>query len=800
MSGPVRLASVGVTVLTLLALAGLFALDRLEWVDFGPMLGLMACGIILGAVMLVRLIRRTVRQVENGRRHLALVLDGLSTPLLVTGADGALVQANPAFRTLAQYGTGNPLEALAAVSRGRDTLKQLRRLDRLARDGEEASAELVVGTATWTLRVALLAGWPDHLVWQLDPAIAGLGGGGRGIVLQDDLPEGLVLVDRSDRVVAINAPLAHWAGRPPAELLDGRQSLDQLLQPGQPSTGPGHLLARAGADPLPVTARPAASDAGGRWTLHLVRRHGGQEAALREALEQAERRFQRFFEFAPIGIVLLDAGLRVVECNATVLSLAAAPLAEVQGRSFGQLVQRDHRAGLVSRLSAVLDGADSATPMEVRLRGGNAPVVHVYARKLAAADTAGQGGVILHLVDMTAQKSLEVQFVQSQKMQAIGQLAGGVAHDFNNLLTAMIGFCDLLLLKHKPGDASFTDIMQIKQNANRAANLVRQLLAFSRQQTLQPRVLSVTDVLAELSNLLRRLIGENIELRMVHGRDLGLVKGDQGQLEQVIINLVVNARDAMTGGGRLTVVTSNFSTPLPVRRDTEEMPAGDYVVIEVIDTGHGIPKENLQRIFEPFFSTKEVGSGTGLGLSTVYGIVRQTGGFVFVDSAPGEGAKFSIYLPRLQEEAAAEAAAAERVEKVADLTGIGTILLVEDEDAVRVFSARALRNKGYQVLEANSGDVALEILRKEGGPTVDLVITDVVMPQMDGPTMIRQVQEFRPDLKVIFISGYAEERFRSQVGGGMRVEFLPKPFSLKQLASKVKEVMASGAVTERPEG
>ena len=399
--------------------------------------------------------------------------------------------------------------------------------------------------------------------------------------------------------------------------------------------------------------------------------------------------------------------------------------------------------------------------------------------------------MILHFIDLTEQKSLEAQFAQSQKMQAIGQLAGGVAHDFNNLLTAMIGFCDLLLLRHKPGDQSFSDIMQIKQNANRAANLVRQLLAFSRQQQLQPRILNITDVLAELSNLLRRLIGENIELKMTHGRDLGLIKVDQGQLEQVIINLAVNARDAMSGGGRLTIQTSNVSTNEPTRREHEEMPPGEYVAIEVLDTGTGIPKENLARIFEPFFSTKEVGSGTGLGLSTVYGIVRQTGGFIFVDSAPGEGAKFTIYLPRHQaaNKAAAVTAEAEseaRERSAGDLTGTGTILLVEDEDAVRVFSARALRNKGYQVLEARSGEAALSVLNSETN-RIDLLVSDVVMPHMDGPTLIRHVRDKRPDMKVIFISGYTEDKFRDQIDAGEHIHFLPKPFSLKQLAGKVKD-------------
>jgi two-component system cell cycle sensor histidine kinase/response regulator CckA len=399
---------------------------------------------------------------------------------------------------------------------------------------------------------------------------------------------------------------------------------------------------------------------------------------------------------------------------------------------------------------------------------------------------------MLYFIDATEQKHLQIQFAQSQKMQAIGQLAGGVAHDFNNLLTAMIGFCDLLLQRHKPGDQSFNDIIQIKQNGNRAAGLVRQLLAFSRQQTLQPKVLSLADVLSELANLLRRLIGAEIKLEMVHGRDVGLVKVDQGQLEQVIINLVVNARDAMPHGGTVMIRTRNYKQETRVMRGQDDMPPGDYVMIEVADSGTGIPPDILQRIFEPFFSTKEIGSGTGLGLSTVYGIVRQTGGFIGVDSTVGKGSTFMIYLPVFDN---ADGTVIEskpediREEKPGpDLTGAGTLLLVEDEDAVRLFSCRALRNKGYNVLEARSGEEALEVLNKEGDK-VDLIVSDVVMPQMDGPTLYKHVREKWPNIKVIFVSGYTEDRLREQFTSGEVIYFLPKPFTLKQLAGKVKDVM-----------
>jgi two-component system, cell cycle sensor histidine kinase and response regulator CckA len=525
--------------------------------------------------------------------------------------------------------------------------------------------------------------------------------------------------------------------------------------------------------------------------------------------------FQRLFANAPVGIAVVDRLGRFIEANRAAGELFCASPQELVGGELISLLNEGERAAIIARLAAAVGGEVDREPIEIRLeRPRERTIVLLLSRFVAQGgessalptasgdspateirDNADSAGLMLFLIDVTEQKNLEAQFSQSQKTQAVGQLAGGVAHDFNNLLTAIIGFCDLLLLRSRPGDPAFADVMQIKQNANRAANLVRQLLAFSRQQTLQPRVIDITDVLVELSHLLRRLIGENIELEFGHGRDLGLVKVDQGQLEQVVINLAVNARDAMPNGGRLTIRTANVRPAQALRRGHEVMPAGDYVLIEVRDTGIGIAPDNLARIFEPFFSTKEVGSGTGLGLSTVYGIVKQTGGFVFVDSNPGTGTAFEIYLPRHQ---ASEVVAADRTEAVEppvpkDLTGTGTVVLVEDDDAVRTFGGRALRNKGYRVVEAKSGETALDLVRDATG-RINLLITDVVMPQMDGPELIREVRRIDPDIKVIFISGYTEDAFRQRLGSDRDIHFLAKPFSLKQLAIKVKEVIGETAM------
>ncbi len=509
--------------------------------------------------------------------------------------------------------------------------------------------------------------------------------------------------------------------------------------------------------------------------------------------------FGIYIDLSPIAIATLDTNGNIISGNPAFHTLTGQSLGERMPITFLNLVVEDKKAEAESVLKKSFNGnvPKEAQTFSLMLPNNNEIIVSAYFSVLIGEE---KNKLMMHLIDITEQKNLEMRFAHSQKMQAVGQLAGGVAHDFNNLLTAMIGFCDLLLMRHPAGDQSFADIMQVKQNANRAANLVRQLLAFSRRQTLQPKILDLTDVLAELANLVRRLIGENIELKMTHGRDIGHVRADQGQLEQVIINLAVNARDAMTSGGTLTIRTSkcsiNRNNPLsrdlmaPAEEDST-IADGDYVLVEVIDTGCGIPKNILQKIFEPFFSTKEVGSGTGLGLSTVFGIIKQTGGYVYVASKENEGTNFSLFFPSVQQQevvaaAAAETAAIEKSDNV-DLTGKGTILLVEDETPVRIFAGRALRNKGYTVLEADCAETAIELMQQHGGE-VEVIVTDVIMPGMTGPTMIEKIIPQYPNVKVIFISGYAEDVFVNNYGSERSFNFLAKPFTLKQLASKIKEV------------
>lgn len=617
----------------------------------------------------------------------------------------------------------------------------------------------------------------------------------------DQAPAGFFSADAEGRIAYINATLAEWLGLDLEATTGGALTLRDMVSvageklltriaPAGEATLTEFfdidLRARDGRS-LPVRIiHRAGHDGNGRLqpsrSLVLPQSVKGQDG---EGSRLSDARLQRFFNAAPMGIAELDREGIIRNANPAFLSLS--PQAK-RGVALETLVTPDQRNLLRGALAAVGGAEARSIPVDVSVISDPPRLVQFIISSHSEKDAS----FLVFAADKTENKSLEVQVAQGQKMQAIGQLAGGVAHDFNNVLTAIIGFSDLLLAKHRPTDPAFADIMNIKQNANRAANLVRQLLAFSRRQTLRPEVLSLIDVISDLGNLLGRLLGEKVDLKVVHGRDIGLVKIDVNQFEQVIINLAVNARDAMPNGGTLTVRTSNATVTERRTSDLQVMPPGEYVLCEVQDTGTGIPKDILDKIWEPFFSTKDVGKGTGLGLSTVYGIIKQTGGFIFCDSVVGHGTVFRIYLPRHhQEKVAVEETREEKPEvKRADHTGKGTVLLVEDEDAVRAFASRALASRGYTVFEAASGDEALAIFA-EKGDEISLVISDVVMPEMDGPTLLKELRKRGVSTKIIFISGYAEDAFEKNLEGEEDFAFLPKPFSLKQLAEAVKNVMGS---------
>ncbi|MEQ9693287.1 ATP-binding protein [Shimia sp. SDUM112013] len=465
---------------------------------------------------------------------------------------------------------------------------------------------------------------------------------------------------------------------------------------------------------------------------------------------------------------------RAMLANETVEGLQLHDLMEGLGRSIN-----DWLAEAASGLG------DSHTEFLVLRRADREVFVQVSLTRVIDDEGVALMAV---LTDATELKSLEAQFVQSQKMQAIGQLAGGVAHDFNNLLTAITGHCDLLLMRHDPSDQDYADLVQINQNANRAAALVGQLLAFSRKQNLRPEVLDLRNTLADLTHLLNRLVGERIRLTLCHDPDLRSVRADKRQLEQVLMNLVVNARDAMPDGGEIVIETESMTYADPVRRDRATVPAGDYVCVRVKDQGTGIAPDKLQKVFEPFYTTKRTGEGTGLGLSTAYGIVKQTGGYIFVDSTPGAGTVFSLLFPVHEVYEAAAPPVPELPEHPVRHVDGGVLLLVEDEAPVRSFACRALRLKGLTVLEAASGEEALEIL-EDPALGVDLFVSDVVMPGLDGPGWVTQALQSRPDVPVVFMSGYAEDSFSDRQAEIPHTAFLQKPFSLNDLTQTVQTML-----------
>ena len=705
---------------------------------------------------------------ELDRLLLRAALDGAGDPVAVTGLDGALLCANHAYEE--RFGSAAPSALDAAIDAGGA-------IESARRDG---AATLTAHGFEAGLRLAGAAG--DRLIWTFAGAQPDVAAEARRLAVGeagDRLGQAGImtaLVDATGNLLAANrAFLARAAADP-----DGAQGAALVGLIAVAEDGRFHFV-REGKD-------------GGALRLLQVPLGGEGEPILfilldelAGAIGESGANLNGLLEILPLGLALADRDGRFVYLNAAFRR--AAGLARNASPTWpGDLVVEEDKGAVSDSVRRFARGPSLSGDIAVRLKARPEEPV---ALTVAGARGLGDAAVLLSLKDNSEEDRLKRQIAQATKMQAVGQLAGGVAHDFNNILTAIIGYCDLMLMRHAPGDSDYDDIQQIRSNSNRAASLTRQLLAFSRQQTLRPQVLQLPDVISEVSTLLKRLLGETVKLQVKHGRSLGAVRADPGQLEQVIVNLAVNARDAMlakdpNNGGILTLQTYAVSAEDVRRMGSEILPIADYTALRVSDTGTGIPQGLLAKIFEPFFTTKEVGKGTGLGLSTVYGIVKQSGGFIFAESKEGEGSSFVIYLPVHRAETVRPARKAK--EPAGELWGSGTILLVEDEATVRAVAERALTRHGYTVLVAENGEAALEILARE--PHIDLMVSDVVMPTMDGPTTAREARKSHPGLPILFISGYAEEQLRQSIDLD-RVAFLAKPFSVQKLAEAVRDALQS---------
>ena len=750
--------------------------------------------------------------------------------LAVTDSRGHVVYSNAAYLALTGAATALEARPVERVFIGNpDVSEAVFRLLKAAREGKRQQEEVRIASTEGThgrwlrmrvrplgqsKREAKYAVWSisdiardrerqEDVFQELQHAIEYL----------DHAPCGFFSVNATGDLVYVNATLANWLDHDLAEIGSGGLKLTDIVSgdgaslltsivpvPGEVKTEVFDIdLRMRGGKTMPVRlyhklAFGADGVPGASRTLVISRARDERSDPQRAA----EVRFMRFFDHTPMAIATVDRSGAVVRANARFAKLAQSLSADgAANKSIFAAVNVRDRNLLVAAINQAAEGQGDIPPVEAMLDGAKERWGQFFVTAVEEGERETEAAIV-YMLETTERRTLENQINQSQKMDMVGQLAGGIAHDFNNVLSAIMMANDFLLNAHKPTDPSFQDIMQIKQNATRAATLVRQLLAFSRRQTLRPQVLDLGDALSDLTMLLRRLIGEKVKLDLVHGRDLWPVKVDVSQFEQVIVNLAVNARDAMPDGGKLTVRTANVTSEGAARLSYKGMPAADYVRIDVADTGSGIAPDIVDKIFEPFFSTKEVGKGTGLGLSTVYGIVKQTGGFVYVDSETGKGTSFHIFLPRHRPEleaqpeaVAANGAAREpsaEAKPRADLTGQGTILLVEDEEGLRSLNARGLRSRGYSVIEASNGIEAMEALEQKNG-AVDLVVSDVVMPEMDGPTLLKTMRGRNPDLKIIFVSGYAEDAFEKSLPENQQFAFLPKPFTLSQLVAAVKETM-----------
>ncbi len=749
--------------------------------------------------------------------------DGLDVGVMIARRDGEPLYANAAFEALIGRGERDRLVGLQQFLSGDAAASAaLFRLTRAAERGEPLAEEFAVGRPlpglrmrrTLQLSVNPIANdgvGPGPVLWRLTDVTPDrqreatrLAGVEVQLAQFDNAPIGLASVGADGSLLHINGTLARWIGRSPRAVSEQRLTLADIASGDGAAlvsrlTGGANEesatldvdLTREDGRVMPARLLARAVPSGKGLTVAVVDIAG--EGAAEFEGDESGARFARFFQSAPFGIAMLGSDGRIVSANSAFCRMlldGASGTGIAAADALGRAADAEARAAVDEGLKCVISGRAHNVPIEITAGAKRDRVTRVYMSPFAAG--GAREAAILYVVDATEQKALEAKFAQSQKMEVVGKLAGGIAHDFNNMLTAILGFSDMLLAQHRPKDVAYKDLSNIKASALRAAELVRKLLALARQQTLQNEVVNLADVITDQFNVLKGYVGEQSELKISTSPDLWYAMTDKHEFEQALFNLITNAKDAMPDGGTLTIRARNVPERETQKFENPEFVHGEYVLIEVGDTGHGMSREVMDKIFEPFFTTKAIGKGTGLGLASVYGMVKQSGGYIYPDSEVGKGTTFRIYLPRYHADKDEEAAAApkerKKEQRAADLTGTGRVLLVEDEEVVRNFAARALKRQGYKVLEAASGVEALEVMEKHKGK-VDIVVSDVVMPEMDGPTLLKELRKKNPDLKIIFVSGYPNDAFKAALGDE-NFAFLPKPFSLPQLAAKVKEELS----------
>ena len=761
-----------------------------------------------------------------------------------------VIYANEAYGALTGSKSATTVQSLEALlSRDAESNQALYRLSNLLREGKAGFEEFRLrrpfgsivsnnASAHWYRLKARVLPLVDEqknpfYIWQISDISAEREQQERffrelqnAIDYLDHAPVGFLSAGKKGEIFYINATLAGWLGIDLIKFQPGSMSIAELLageglalvqsvqaEPGQQRTETLDLdLRKTNGRSLPVRLvhRVSATGDGAPGDSRTIVLERTKLDDDQHSGSAASARFNRFFNNTPMAIASVDAAGRILRTNAPFLKLFSGVVSRddmERSLPLETVVQAIDRPVLAAALAAAQDRQGDIAPFDSRHPADEGRYFRFYVNAVIdQSDEAPEEAAIVYAVEVTTQKELEQQMAQTQKMNAVGTLAGGIAHDFNNVLTAILLSSDHLLLQARQSDASFADLMEIKRNANRAAVLVRQLLAFSRKQTMRPTVLNLTDVVGDLRMLVDRLTSTNVKLEIDYGRDLWPVKTDLSQFEQVLINLCVNARDAMPQGGTITIRTRNVAAEETAAFNLRGLAVEDYVLVEVEDNGTGIAPEIMDKIFEPFFTTKDVGKGTGLGLAMVYGIVKQSGGYIYPVSEVGKGTRFMLFLPRhipetpvnapsdpavIAGEAAAAALKQKANEDEMDLTGkSAVVLLVEDEEAVRRGGKRMLETRGYTVHEAGSGVEALDIMDELNG-AVDIVVSDVVMPEMDGPSLLRELRKTYPDLKFIFVSGYAEDAFARNLPEDAKFGFLPKPFSLKQLAAAVREMLDS---------